>query len=65
MMSSITRNQYYRIFGLLHNDGEDYEDRRERKVIANKYLAELGKADFWELTKTEAENLIVWLEAVC
>ena len=62
----ITKSEYYKIYGLLDpNNGNPYEDIRERRVILNKFLAEKNKADIDELTKQEAEILITWLEAVC
>ena len=64
MMANISKRDYYRIYGLLHDDREDYEDRRERRVITNRFLAEIGKADITELTKEEADTLKIWLESV-
>ncbi len=64
-MTEITKRDYYQIYALLHDDREDYEDRRERRVITNKFLAERNKADLSELTKEEADILKTWLESVC
>lgn len=59
------KNIYYRIYALLHASDVPFEDIRERRIILNKFLAEKNKADIFELSKHEAETLMVWLEAVC
>ena len=64
-MPEISKKQYYHILSLLRGETEAFEDRRERRIIVNRYLSELKKADIDELTKEEAERLIIWLEAVC
>ena len=64
-MATISKRLYYRLYSLLHDENAPYEDRRERKIITNKFLLENGKADISELTNEEAENLIEWLVAVC
>ena len=58
-----TKSQYYRILNLLNTDIS--EDRRERKILLNKYLAEKNKADIDELSRIDADILISWLEAIC